>query len=183
MFTLLGCRGSSWTRTQTWTLQGKILPCEARLLLQLALRHEHTYTSITTQTHAPDIGKGTLRWSKMSYCGNTDQIFMRWPTVSLNSNPKLGLHARSQIVIQEDKALINKHMGFCNHKPPIGPFATIYHGSLSLLFPWETLHAAELWMCKVDVKSYPAMHATLFYPRHRFKAENKCAWCWYYLKW
>lgn len=43
MFTLLGCRSSSWTRTQTRTLQGKILPRKTRLLLQLALQHTYSH--------------------------------------------------------------------------------------------------------------------------------------------
>lgn len=91
MFTLLGCRGRSRTRTQTWTLQGKILPRKTRLLLQLALQHKHTNTQThaLTHTHTSDINKGTQRWSKMSYCRNTDQIFIRWPTVRLNSNLRL----------------------------------------------------------------------------------------------
>lgn len=48
--------------------------------------HCNTHTVIKhTRTHTDDIDKGTQRWSEMSYCRNADQIFMRWPTVSLNS--------------------------------------------------------------------------------------------------
>lgn len=53
MFTLLGCRGGSWTRTQTGTLQGEILPRKTRLLLQLALQHKHTHTHRVINAHTP----------------------------------------------------------------------------------------------------------------------------------
>lgn len=50
--------------------------------------NSHQYTRQHTQTHTRAGGteKGTQRWSKMSYCREIDQIFMRGRTARLNSN-------------------------------------------------------------------------------------------------
>lgn len=110
-FTLLGCRGSSWTRTQTWTLQGKIFSSETCLLLQLALQHKHTNTVYALTYHRRHRKEDTKpKWNELlpHYRWNIHEVTDCMPQCKSeillrNALSDLCLHRRSGIVIQKTK--------------------------------------------------------------------------------
>ena len=172
MFILLGHRGSSWTRTQTWTLQGKILPRKTRLLFQLALRYEHTRTCINTHTHThtPTTTtrgqKGEVKWViaatqiKYSWGDRLYALIQIWDLL-LNALSHLCMHTRSGIVIHKTKhkSINTRDSVTTSHQLVL---LRPYIMALCLGFsPWEALHTAQLWMCKVYGTIYPTMHSTL----------------------
>lgn len=146
MFTLLGCRGSSRTRTQTGALQGELLPSETRLLLQLTLRHKHTC----------NIDIGTERWNKriaasqIKYSwGDCVNVFIQISEMILNAPSNVFLLTRSEMAIPKTKHKSINTWDFVTTGHQLVLLRPYIMSLCLVFFPWESLHTAQLWMYKV----------------------------------